>query len=276
MLDDLVDALACPHCGSGFALVGRSLRCAHGHTFDIARQGYVSLLPGESGDTATMVAARADFLAAGHFDPVSELVAGDVARFGAPPGHIVDVGAGTGHYLARVLDHLPDHTGIALDASKYACRRAAKAHPRAGAVVSDVWRVLPVRTAAASVVMNVFAPRNPAEMHRVLRPGCPLVVVTPNASHLGELVSALGLLHVDERKQDRLGDQLGGWFTPLRQTSRELTMSLRHKEIEAVVSMGPSARHMTPEELAGRIARLPDPLEVTASVSVSVYERTDW
>ena len=42
--------------------------------FDIAKQGYVSLLTGEGakspGDSPEMVEARADFIAAGHFQPL--------------------------------------------------------------------------------------------------------------------------------------------------------------------------------------------------------------
>jgi 23S rRNA (guanine745-N1)-methyltransferase len=37
--------------------------------------------------------------------------------------------------------------------------------------------------------------------------------------------------------------------------------------------MGPSAWHATVESLRGRIAGLPDPITVTASVTVSVYRR---
>jgi len=70
MLDDVVAFLACPQCGAGLARSGAALRCARGHSFDIARQGYASLLPpsGPPGaaDSAEMVAARAAFLSAGH------------------------------------------------------------------------------------------------------------------------------------------------------------------------------------------------------------------
>ena len=69
MLDEVIRYLECPYCGAGMADVGAALRCGRGHAFDIARQGYVSLLPagakGGGGDTAAMVRARADFLAAG-------------------------------------------------------------------------------------------------------------------------------------------------------------------------------------------------------------------
>jgi 23S rRNA (guanine745-N1)-methyltransferase len=62
------------------------------------------------------------------------------ALAGDGPGLVVDVGAGTGHHLAAVLDALTAHHGVALDVAKAAARRAARAHPRAAAVVCDVWR----------------------------------------------------------------------------------------------------------------------------------------
>ncbi|WP_190822734.1 putative RNA methyltransferase [Saccharopolyspora pogona] len=272
MLDDVVVVLACPHCDADLDRAGNSLRCPANHVFDIARQGYVSLLPGGTkvvGDTAAMVAARAEFLEAGHYAPIAEAVATAVSSLA---GCIVDVGAGTGYYLARALGG-SDRVGVALDVSKYACRRAAKAHPRLGAVVADAWQTLPVRSGAAAAVLNVFAPRNAAEMHRVLRPGGELVVVVPNSGHLAELVSALGLLHVDERKQERLTEQLADHFDLVSQETCEFRLSLSPEEAESVVAMGPSAWHADPEDLRARIADLPKPLTPTASVTVARYAR---
>ncbi|HKN97561.1 MAG TPA: rRNA (guanine-N1)-methyltransferase, partial [Pseudonocardiaceae bacterium] len=158
----VVTALACPVCAAGLTRYGGALRCARGHSFDIARQGYVNLLAGTgsahagTADTAAMVADRADFLAAGHYAPLAALVA---QRVGAPDGLVVEAGAGTGYYLAAVLDRAPDAVGLALDVSPAALRRAARAHDRLGAVGWDVWRPWPVRDGVADVVLDVFAPR---------------------------------------------------------------------------------------------------------------------
>ena len=67
-----------------------------------------------------------------------------------PGALVLDAGTGTGCYLAGVLDALPAATGLGLDVSKPALRRAARAHPRAGAVLADLWRPLPVADAAAA------------------------------------------------------------------------------------------------------------------------------
>lgn len=277
MLGDVLEHLRCPHCGDVLSVVNRAVVCDSGHSFDVAKHGYVNLLstprsPG--GDSPAMVAARAEFLGRGHFAPIAGAVSEVAVRVagGAPAGCAVDVGAGTGYYLARVLESLPGRAGIALDASKAAARRAARAHERIGAVVCDAWRQLPLRTRTAALVLNVFAPRNAGELHRVLRPEGRLVVVGPSANHLQTLVSALDLVTVDDQKEARLADKLGSAFRLEERTSLEFTMSLNHDEIEALVGMGPSARHSDREQLRARIARFPEPVDVPASVSVSVYQ----
>lgn len=277
MLSDVVDRLVCPHCAGALALDGASLRCVHGHRFDVARQGYVSLLPPggspATGDSAGMVAARVAFLDAGHYAPLQAAVAAEVLRAAerAPVGCVLDVGAGTGHYLAAALDAAPDAVGIALDAAKPAARRAARCHRRAGSVLADAWRAVPVADDAVSVALTVFAPRAPAELRRVLRADGTLVVLTPTPRHLAELVEHLGLLRVDERKPERLADALAGFFVRGRHAVVEHVMTLEHAHVEALVGMGPSAWHSSTAERAERIAALPAPVRVTSSVQVSTY-----
>jgi hypothetical protein len=110
MLDGAVGFLRCPQCAKGGSLtmVGRTLRCGTGHSFDIARSGYVNLLPAgrNQGDTAAMVAARDAFLSAGHFAGLAAALA-EASAASRWEGCVADVGAGTGYYLAAVLDRLP-------------------------------------------------------------------------------------------------------------------------------------------------------------------------
>lgn len=280
MLDDVIRYLACPYCGHALSRAGGALRCPAGHAFDIARQGYVSLLPagatGGTGDTAAMVAARAEFLAAGHFGPLAAELAGAVASGmdGPPavPGCVADAAAGTGYFLAAALDRCPGRAGLALDVSKFALRRAARAHPRIGAAGCDVWRQLPVADGAAAAALSVFAPRNAAELRRILHPRGRLLVVTPEPGHLGELVAPLGLLTVDRHKDERLASQLDGYFEVTGRRPQVSRPRLSHREVATLVAMGPSARHVHPGTVAARLARLPDPVPVTLAVTLSVYK----
>lgn len=276
MLQDVVEALVCPACRSGLDLHDRSLRCPHGHSYDVARQGYVSLLAGGArtgtADSAEMVAARAELLDAGHYAPVARaLTEQAVAAAAGRPGIVVDLGAGTGHYLRAVLEALEGPAGLALDLSKYALRRAARAHPRVGAVVCDTWAPLPVGDAVASLLLNVFAPRNGPEMRRVLAPGGRALVVTPTARHLHELVGALGLLSVEQDKGRRVQQRLAPSLTVVDEVPVEYTVALPHAAARAAVAMGPSAWHLTPDALSAGVDRLPDPVEVTVSVTVTRY-----
>jgi 23S rRNA (guanine745-N1)-methyltransferase len=196
----------------------------------------------------------------------AERALGDRAeRPGLSPGCIFDLGAGTGWYLARVLDRLPGRIGLALDLSKHALRRAARAHPRIAAVACDAWRPLPVRDSVADLVLSVFAPRNGPEIARVLRPGGVLLVVTPTERHLAELVEQLGLLTVDERKQQRLATALDAHLDLERRVDREWSLELSPSDAANAVAMGPSARH-APRTETGAAAT-----KVTASVTISTY-----
>lgn len=270
----LLDALACPVCGGDLAFAGGSLRCAAQHTFDIARQGYASLLTGDaraaSGDTAPMVEARAEFLRAGHYAPLARLLA-DAFSGLAPEGPLLDAGVGTGYYLAALLDARPEAVGLGLDSSKFALRRAARAHPRAGAAACDLWRGLPVRTGSIGAVLNVFSPRNAAEFHRVLRGGGALVVARPTSRHLIEPRRELGLLSVDESKDQRLERAMSGYFRLDREEPLEFSMALSVQEVENAVLMGPSAHHVNTEELGRRLSALDAPMGATASFRVAVF-----
>jgi 23S rRNA (guanine745-N1)-methyltransferase len=160
---------------------------------------------------------------------------------------------------------------VALDVSKYAARRAPRAHPRAGAAVCDAWRSLPVRSGGAGLVLNVFAPRNAAEFHRILDRHGALAVVVPTGRHLEEIVEDLGLLTVDENKDERLNEQLDPHFHQEASAVYEFSMTLGHEDVGALIGMGPSAWHVEESAIEERIKDMPSAVAVTASVVVSVY-----
>jgi 23S rRNA (guanine745-N1)-methyltransferase len=259
----------------------RALACAEGHSFDAARQGYFNLLVGRGTafqpDSADMVAARAAFLDAGHYRPLAAAVAGAAApALQGPEPAVLDSGTGTGHYLRAVLDGAGSAgsaasagsagriAAVGLDISKFALRRAAKLNPDAVNLVSDVWQQFPVADTAVDVVTVVFAPRNPAEFARVLKPSGRLIVVTPRPGHLAEIASQAGMLGIEPAKDERLADALTGHFELLSAQDVDLALALSPQDVANLALMGPAGHHTDRATLTDRLTGLPQTTRVSA------------
>nr|WP_120491553.1 methyltransferase domain-containing protein [Corynebacterium lactis] len=284
MLADIIDVLADPIDGTDLAFGDSdhsTLKSASGHSYDIARQGYVTLAGGAglrySGDDAKMIAAREEFLSGGHYAPFVEAVTGNVqdvlddagvAEDASPV--ICEVGAGTGYYLAHTLDGVANSRGIGIDVSVPAAKHLAKSHPRVGAVVADAWARLPLRDNSIDAITVVFAPRNAEEFARVLKPGGQVVVLTATTGHLSELREPLGIIDVERGKVERMIAQAEGHLVPVGEPELvEFGMNLNQNAIATQIAMSPSARHIHPEVLQERIAALPTEMHVTARAYVT-------
>jgi 23S rRNA (guanine745-N1)-methyltransferase len=279
--------LVCPVCHGPLATAGAALRCPSGHAFDVAREGYANLLLTRRrrtrmvGDTPAMVAARAGFLARGHYarlaDAAGDLVLRHLRGRGAVAGCVVEPGCGTGYYLGRLRDRLlaegvPLPCLFGTDVSRHAVRRAARAHPEASFLVADTRSGIPIADHAAVALLDVFAPRDAAEFARLLAPGGLLVVVTPGPAHLAELAARVGLLGIQPEKQRAVADGLAPRFRPLEVHRLRYPMQLGGVEAAELARMGPSARHLTPAALAaaGRLDRI----EVSADFHLAAYAAT--
>ena len=269
MIADVLACLRCPICAEDLTQVGNTVRCATGHSYDLAKQGYLNLLgaPAQNADTAEMVTARAEFLGAGHYAPLVRRLAALAAEVAPSAGIVLDAGANIGHYLAAVLDTRP---GLALDLSAIALRRAARARDRIGAVVWDIWRPWPVRDGCAGLLLNVFAPRNGAEFRRVLRPDGALLVVTPGAAHLAQLGSEFGMLTVDPNQDARLAASLDDHFDLAARENLTVPLTLTAQDAADLVGMGPSAHHLTDDQRIA-LAAIGTPLTATAAFTISTY-----
>ncbi|AZA09547.1 methyltransferase domain-containing protein [Corynebacterium pseudopelargi] len=283
MLSHVIDVLADPIDGSVLELVDEGSRVvsASGHSYDVARQGYVTLAGGAglrySGDSTEMIKARETFLSNGHFAPFVESVTQAVQEViddaevpeEVDPA-ICEVGAGTGYYLSHILDSIHGARGVGLDVSVPAAKLLAKCHPRVGAVVADAWNRLPIADASLDAIAVVFAPRNAAEFARVLKPKGEVVVLTADAGHLAELREPLGIIDVERGKVDRMIQQASGHLEPVGPSQPvEFTMKLNQESIATQIGMSPSARHIHPDVLAERIADLPTTMDVSAKAMVT-------
>jgi len=270
VLDDVLPWLACPHCGGHLRRGGASLICSAGHTMNVARQGYVSLLGRDSrtdtADTAAMIAARERV--AELFDPLIGEISAAADSLAPGEGPVLDLGSGPGSFLAAVLEALPGRFGIALDSSKFAARRAARIHPRVGAVVADIWDRLPVRDGSVALLLNVFAPRNGAEMARVMASGGRSIVVTPGPDHLEQLIGPFGMIGVDPDKEERVERSLEPLGGPAEIREFRWTMTAERAQVADLVAMGPSAGRLSPGALVEVLEGLSDLTPVTGSVRI--------
>lgn len=195
-------------CGASLESQGRTWRCTHGHSFDVAREGYVNLLQpqdrrsAQPGDPAEAVAARAFLGTAGVGRALNQWL-GD--RVSAEAGRaadevLLDVGCGTGDTLACLAEGWSG-IRVGIDLSTDAARRAIRRAPGATIVVANADRHWPLQTQSVTVALSLHARRHPAEAARVLRPGGLLVVAVPAADDLHELRQAL---HGAGSTRDRL------------------------------------------------------------------------
>ncbi|POH71914.1 putative RNA methyltransferase [Arthrobacter glacialis] len=295
----VVEALLCPHCGLEYIVPqpgANSVVCVEGHSFDVARQGYLNLLTGHGTkflpDTAAMVNARDAFLDAGHYQGLSDALARQVEA-ALPPTEtalLVDAGTGTGYYLQQVLGFLgarsneavagPEHRdsrrvdAVGLDISKFALRRAARRNPRAANIVWDLWRALPLGANTADVVLVIFAPRNASEFARILKPGGSLIVVTPLPAHLAEIAKIAGLLAIQEEKEAALVHSMASHFSLVSSHEVLCPLELSPADVGNVALMGPAGHHLDPVALGQQLAQLPELTAATAAFRISVFAPT--
>ena len=191
------EALACPLDGSALQISGRSWRCANGHSFDIARQGYIHLLPVQNkrskdpGDNKKMVAARQRFLSSGFYQPLADAMSRAVfhEEFNESSINCLDAGCGEGYYmrqLARSASETIDLALMGLDISKWAVLSAAKQDKSSSLVVGSNAN-LPVLPETLDRILCLFGFPVYPEFARVLKSGGEIVQMDAGVDHLREL-----------------------------------------------------------------------------------------
>lgn len=274
-LQSLSEWLRCPNCFLPLTSSGRLvLACDSGHAFDANKRGYVSLLSGAHkfiGDSAVMLDARDRFQSGGWYEPLRDAISHVIGA--ESPRRILDIGCGSGYYLRGVLPPEPSSIrALGMDLSPAAVVRTVQHPASIDGLVADVWSPLPIRNGAADVILNVFAPRNAAEFHRVLRPGGLLLVVVPQPTHLQELRAAGLAVDMQQDKAVHLTAGLAEWFVPESRTALSRLMYLDAVDVAALIGMGPSAHHTDPASLgsAEDVQR-----DVTAAFDLFSFRRRD-
>jgi 23S rRNA (guanine745-N1)-methyltransferase len=273
-------ALRCPICRADLDLVGRSFCCRRRHTFDLARSGYVNLAVGRGakagGDTADQLQRRRAFLASGAFDFIADAIVAHTRwlRSQATP-LVLDAGCGTGYHLDRVTRGLAAATGqpctgLGIDVAKDAVRLAAGDHEALAFAVADVWSAWPVGNTAADLLLNVFAPKNFAEMARTLRPGGRLAVAYAGPDHLIELREMLGLMEPQPGKSASYRRQMQGFGGGILHDRLHRSVPMSHAQALDLILMGPNSHHIS----AAGIPAWSGPKAVTFDVELLVTMAT--
>jgi 23S rRNA (guanine745-N1)-methyltransferase len=166
------------------------LVCGRGHSFDVARSGYVNLLQPQErrsknpGDTAEAVAGRRRLHDLG---VTASLLRGVAEMADASPTDVVlDAGCGEGFYLGGLVEQT-GAAGHGVDISVPAIEAAARRYPGCEWIVANADRFVPYADRAFSLVLSITARRNPAEFRRVLREDGRLLVAIPAPDDLIEL-----------------------------------------------------------------------------------------
>ncbi|MCM0611987.1 methyltransferase domain-containing protein [Marinobacter sediminum] len=273
------DALACPLDGCPLAPIDKSWRCENGHSFDVARQGYVHLLPVqkkrslEPGDSKEMVAARQRFLNEGFYEPISHAV-NDAVIEALPTDRVVsilDAGSGEGYYLRRLASSVDGQNSLSLmgvDISKWAVLAAAKQDRRVRWVVGSNAN-LPALQASVDLVLCLFGFPVYSEFSRVLRPGGQLVQVDAGADHLRELRE---VIYPELKPSGEAGAMSPDGFRLIDSTALRFEVSLPDKErIADLLAMTPHLYRANAEGLEKAAAL--ESLDVTVDVVLKRFEK---
>lgn len=261
--------ILCPLCGAPLTRRNSAMCCENRHNFDIARQGYVNLLPVQQkhslhpGDTPEQVRARRQFLDGGFYAPIAEAVCKLAVESGCG-GPILDVGCGEGYYSAALSEALQAEL-VGLDISKEAVRYAAGRYKNATWLCASAAR-LPVKDSSVGVLTSLFALTLPEEFHRVLRPDGAYIQVLAAADHLLALKSVIYPQLTEKSKEST--PQLSG-FSLEKSIPVRFSFRVQGEQVQNLLSMTPHVYRIGKEGLE-RLRQLEE-LTDTASCVVNLY-----
>lgn len=269
----------CPLCAAPLDRGEKGYACPNGHSYDIAKEGYVHLLPPNRmhsktpGDDKEMAAARSRFLSGDWYAPLRDRLCQLALTYldGVEDPAVLDAGCGEGYYTAGVYRSLTaagKRVRMAgVDLSKPSLRHAARRERGAEFAVASVYR-LPVAGESAHLLLNCFSPLALEEFHRVLKPGGIYLYVVPAARHLWELKQVL----YDTPYLNQETESPYEGFSYLDIVPVEVRMSIDSSQaLQDLFRMTPYY-WKTPKEGGRRLAAL-ERLEVTAAFRIHIFRR---
>lgn len=267
----MISHYRCPLCKLPLFRGGASYTCDQNHQFDIAKEGYVNLLPVQNkkskqpGDNQEMVAARRAFFETHHYEFLRDNLASLIAQ--KTPEKVLDLGCGEGFYTREIASHCPNATVYGVDIAKPAIRYAAKRYAQVAFSVASI-KEAPFEDKFADVIVSIFAPIFDQELARLCKPkGC-LFVISPAEHHLFELKSLI----YDDVKLHKAPDTPAG-FTLVDRTKLQQTHTMDFTCVQHLIMMTPFAWKFKQQHL-DRLQKM-DKVEVTLSFFINEYQRNE-
>lgn len=261
--------LRCPICALPLYRQERTWRCQSGHSFDIARQGHVNLLPVQHkhslspGDSAAQVVGRRAFLEGGFYAPLARSIC-ELAEEQGLQGPILDVGCGEGYYSAQLAQTL-DCELVGVDISKEAVRFAAGKYKNALWLCASAAR-LPVAEHSVGLLTSLFALTLPEEFRRVLRPDGAFLQVLAAPDHLLGLRS---IIYPQIREKEEKQPEAPEGFQLVCSRPVRFSFTAEGAQVQNLLEMTPHAHRIGPE--GAQRLRQTQCLMDTASCVVNLY-----
>lgn len=263
--------LMCPVCRQSLNLTERTWRCEQGHSYDVAKQGYVNLHVVQHkhsknpGDTPESVDARRAFLQDGYYQPLQQAVVALFKQLDVKA--ILDIGCGEGYYTSAMQQVVEQCVGV--DIAKNAVQRAAKLNTEVTWVVGT-GATLPVLDQSMDACTSLFSPIPQAEIARVLKDEGYLIVVTPASEHLYAMREAL-FEQVNPHTPEKFVEQLQNLFELKQEQIIDAPFVLDQQALKNLIAMTPYAYKASPERRSQLEQQ--SQLEITASFQIYVFQK---
>lgn len=265
--------ILCPVCRQPLSRDAKSWRCVREHSFDVAREGYVNLLPvqqknsREPGDDPQTVMARREFLQAGHYQPLRDALLALAAPLQSQG--LLDIGCGEGYYTGALAAVSAQVTGI--DIARPAIRIAARRYPEVTWLVGSGAH-LPVADGTVDLVCNIFTQLHVSEMVRVLRPEGHVLVVTPATGHLRRIREQL-FDEVRPYDTDKFLASFEARFELVSRQELQFPLALAQPALGQLLQMTPYAWKAKPERRAALEAS--EGIQTEAAFSLLLFRRRE-
>lgn len=259
--------LICPVCGQALYNDGNTMRCEKGHSFDVAKEGYVNLLRASKngdliGDDKYSARSRRDFLNKGYYS----LLQKELCRiFESRQGTLLDICCGEGYYTAALGENR-NLSVYGFDISREMVRLAAKRGN--GTYFVANMASIPVKDGSMDYAVHLFAPFNEASFARILKPGGKLLTVVPGQFHLWGLKQALYATPYENDEKLPVTQQLR--IVGSHKISGRIRLSCQ-EDIQAVFRMTPYYFH-TAQQDKEKLLSLNE-LETDIEFVIASYEK---